>query len=435
MIKTIINAFKVKEIRNKLLLTLLLLFVYRIGCWLPIPGLKVELFQSAVVNESSGFLNLLSSISGGALSNGAFLALGVSPYITASIVMQLLQVVIPGLDRLAREGGEEGRKKMSFYIRICALVLSIGQAVAISIAYAQTAENIDMNILWNGAPTWLAVVFISTILVAGGMLTVWLGERINDLAVGNGMSLLLTVGILSSAGTALLSAVQQIGSDIYYLWNILILLAAVVLIFGLIVLVDESARNVPVKYAKQIQGRRMMGGQEHAIPLKINSVGVIPIIFANALLILPQFILSMFWPDALTWYSTYLGTGSWAYIVLSSALIFAFSFFYSSITFNPDDISKTIQQRGGFIPGFRPGKPTADYLRTINKRLVIFGSLYLSFILLIPSLVFNAISSGNSSLVSAFSATGLMILVSTALETNKQIEAQMFMRTYRGFLK
>ena len=435
MFKTIINAFKVKEIRNKILLTLLLLLVYRIGCWLPVPGLKATLFKGAIEGESSGFLNLLSLVSGGALSNGAFLALGVSPYITASIVIQLLQVVIPGLEKLVKEGGEEGRKKIGLYTRIAALVLSILQAGAIAFAYAENAENIDMNILWNGAPTWLAIVFISTILVAGGMFTVWIGERINDLGVGNGMSLLLSVGILSSAGTALLSAVGQIGEDIYYLWNILILLVGIIAIFGLIIFIDESNRNVPVKYAKQIQGRKMVGGQEQSIPMKLNSVGVIPIIFANAFLMLPQMIFSFFWEEGLNWYSTYLGAGSWAYIVLTSALIFVFSFFYSSLTFNPEDVSKTIQQRGGFIPGFRPGKPTADYLRGISRRLTVFGALFLAFIALVPSLVFNAISSGNTTLVSAFSATGLIILVSTALETHKQLEAQMFIRTYRGFLK
>ena len=433
MFKTLKNAFQVKEVRRKILLTLLFLLIYRIGCWLPIPGINVNVFQEAVVNESSGFLNLLSAISGGALSNGAFLALGVSPYITASIVIQLLSVAIPALERITREGTEESRKKISFYTRICALVLSVAQATGIAVAYA---GNVDMNILWAGAPQWLGCVVIALVLTAGGMFTVWLGEKITEFGIGNGLSLLIFVGILSSAGTALLSSVQNIANDINYIWTILIFLAGVIAIFGLIIFVDLAERKIPVNYAKQIKGRKMYGGQTSYIPIKVNSSGVMPIIFASALLTFPQLLMSIFWKDALNWYSRYLGAGSWVYIVLSALLILAFAYFYSQITFNPEDVSKRIQQNGGMINKIRPGKPTADYLKRISKRLTFIGAIYLAFIYLVPSLVFNAISGGaNATLVNAFSATGLMIVVSTALETNKQLEAQLFMRNYRGFLK
>lgn len=433
MFKTFINAFKVKELRGKILLTLLLLFIFRVGCWLPVPGIDVSAFGTQATGNE--FLGLLSSISGGALANGSFLALGVSPYISASIIIQLLAVAIPALERLSQQG-EEGRKKMSLYTRIAALVLSVIQAVGIVIAFK---EYIDPNMLWNGAPTWLACTIIATVLISGGMFTVWLGERITELGVGNGMSLLIFVGILSSAGTAILNAFQEVfGGNINYLWTLLIFALAILLIFGLIVFVDSAERRVPVQYAKQIKGRKMYGGQNSYIPIRVNGSGVMPIIFANALLTFPQLLFNMFWPNsnAYFWYAKYLGTGTWVYIILTALLILFFTYFYSQIIFNPEDVSKRIQQNGGFIPSIRPGKPTADYLKRISSRITFFGALFLAFIALIPSLALKGAGTAlDSSLINAFSATGLMIIVSVALELDKQLEAQMLMRNYKGFLK
>lgn len=430
MFKNLVNAFKTKEVRVKILLTLLLLLVYRIGCCLPIPGLDIEII--ADVPSSNSFLGLLNSISGGSLSNGAILALGVSPYISASIIIQLLSIAIPSWQRLSKEG-EEGRKKIARYTRIAALVLSIAQAVGIVLAFG---DIIDPRALWNGAPSWLISTFVGIALVAGGMFTVWLGERISDIGIGNGLSLLIFVGIVSSLGTSLLASIEGISSNLSHLWNILIFLVAVLLIFFLIVFVDLAERRVPVQYAKQIKGRKMYGGQSTNIPIRVNASGVMPIIFASALLTFPQLIMSIFWPnsDAMQWYNTNMGAGSWPYIVLTALLILFFSYFYSQISFNPDDISKQIQQNGGFIPGIRPGKPTADYLRKISNRVVLFGAIFLAFIALVPNLVFKGIS-GDSALINGFSATSLLIVVSVALEFDKQLEAQLLMRNYRGFLK
>ena len=291
--------------------------------------------------------------------------------------------------------------------------------------------------LWGGAPQWTTAIVVVLVLVAGAMFTVWLGERITELGIGNGLSLLIFVGILSSAGMAILANVQSIiKGDLNGLWTLLIFLAAVIVIFALIVFVDGAERRVPVQYAKQMKGRKMYGGQNTNIPIRVNGSGVMPIIFASALLTFPQMIMSIFWPNsnAMAWYNQWMGTGSWPYIVVSSLLILFFSYFYAQITFNPDDISKQIQQNGGFIPGIRPGKPTSDYLRKISNRIILFGAIFLAFINLVPSLVFKGIS-GNSTLVSAFSATGLLIVVSVALEFDKQLEAQLLMRNYRGFLK
>ena len=374
-------------------------------------------------------------ISGNALQNCSVLALGVSPYITASIVIQLLTVAIPALERLSRQG-EDGRRKINLYTRIAALVLSLAQAIGIVVAYSQYLDV--NNALWAGAPTWLIGAGVVIVLVAGGMFTVWIGERITDLGIGNGMSLLIFVGILSSSAYALSEGIKLAIENIATIWTIVLYIVAVILIFGLIVFVDSAERRVPIQYAKQIKGRKMYGGQSTFIPIKVNGSGVIPIIFASALLTFPQLIISIFAPESgfMTWWQRYMGTNSWLYIVLLALLILAFSFFYAQITFNPEDVSKRIQQQGGFIPGIRPGKPTADYLKKISRRITLFGAIFLALIALIPSLAFRAIGESASwgVLLNAFSATGLMILVSVALEFNQQLEAQMLMRNYKGFL-
>ena len=433
MFKTIYNAFKIKDIRRKLLLTLLLLLIYRLGCWLPIPGFDVTaLFEAEGTSGDFSIFGIMNMVSGDALANSSVLALGVSPYITASIVIQLLTVAIPKLERLSKQG-EDGRKKINLYTRIAALILALAQAIGIVVAYNQYLDV--NNALWAGTPAWVVGAGVVLILVAGGMFTVWIGERITDLGIGNGMSLLIFVGILSSSVSAFAKAIQLVGQDITYIWTIVLYLVAVIAIFALIVFVDNAERRVPVQYAKQIKGRKMYGGQSTFIPIKVNGSGVMPIIFASALLTFPQLIISIFAPES-TWYQQWLGTGSWLYIVLLALLILAFAFFYAQITFNPDDISKRIQQQGGFIPGIRAGKPTADYLKKISRRITFFGALFLALIALIPSLAFKAIgdSVGWGILINAFSSTGLMILVSVALEFDKQLEAQMLMRNYKGFL-
>lgn len=436
MFKTFINAFKIKDLRKKMLLTLLLLFIYRVGCWLTVPGISPgALKDSAQMSGGVTFLGLLNSISGGALANASFFALGVSPYISASIIIQLLAVAIPSLERVSKQG-EEGRKKINLYTRICALVLATAQAIGIVVSYE---GFIDTRMLGAGVPTWLTCAFIALVLISGAMFTVWLGERITDLGVGNGLSLLIFVGILSTACTGLYTAFQGVGQNIDYIWTILVFLLAVVVIFALIVFIDNAERKVPVQYAKQVKGRKMYGGQSTNIPIKVNATGVIPIIFANAIVSFPQMLISIFWPNTpfADWWTKYMGTASWVYIVATALLILFFAYFYAQITFNPEDVSKQIQQNGGFIPGIRAGKPTAEYLGKISSRLTLFGAIYLAFIALVPSLVFNALAttSLDSTLINAFSVTGLMILVSVALELDKQLDAQMLMRNYRGFLK
>ena len=432
MFKTIIDAFKIKEVRRKILFTLLLLFIYRVGCWLPIPGIVKDVFASQVEGDQNGFLGLLSTLSGGALSNASILALGVSPYINASIIIQLLQVAIPKLDEIAKSG-EDGKKKINLYTRIAALVLGVAQAIGITVSLS--GSGLFDTRLWGEGFAFLAPIFTVIILVAGAMFTVWLGERITENGIGNGLSMLIFIGILSSAGTAILSSITSIATNIDYLWNLIIFLVAVVLVFALIIFIDGAERKVPVQYAKQVKGRKTYGGQSNCIPVRVNGSGVIPIIFASALLSFPYMLISMFWPDSVEGYNSVLGAGTWLYIILTAVLILFFSYFYAQITFKPEDISKNIQQGGGFINGVRPGKDTTEYLSKISKRITLFGAIFLAFIALVPSVVFNLIGGNlSSTLTGAFSATGMMIVVSVALEFQKQLEAQMITRNYKGFL-
>lgn len=431
MFKTIIDAFKIKEVRRKILITLLLLLIYRVGCWLPIPGVSPEVFHQNVTEDQSGFLGLLSTLSGGALSNASILALGVSPYINASIIIQLLQVAIPKLDELAKSG-EDGRKKINFYTRMAALVLAVAQAIGITASLGSSAL-FDAS-FWTGGSVAFAGVFTIVILVAGAMFTVWLGERITQNGIGNGLSMLIFVGILSSTGTAVLGAITSVSTNIDHLWNLLVFLLTVVLVFAFIIFVDGAERKIPVQYAKQIKGRKTYGGQSNCIPVRLNGSGVIPIIFASAIISFPYMLISIFWPNAADGYNAILGTNTPLYIILTAVLILFFSYFYAQITFNPEDISKRIQQGGGFINGVRPGKETKDFLSRVSKRITFFGAVFLAFVALVPSVIFGVTEGNLTGLSGAFGATSMMIVVSVALEFQKQLQAQMITRNYKGFL-
>ena len=429
MFKTLKEAFQNKEVRVKIFIVLGLLVLFRLGCWIPVPGISASQFQSSV--ESQTFLSLLSGITGGALSNGAILALGVSPYITAQIVVQLLTMAIPSWERLSKEG-EEGRKKLTGYTKILTLILATAQAIGIVVSFSN-AGAINTGLFFGTG--WLTSAVVVMVLVAGALFTMWLGEKITDTGIANGLSLLIFVGILSTAGTAIFNTIVESTGDPNKLWQLLAFMVALIIIFSMIVLMDGAERKVPVQYAKQVRGRKMYGGQSTNIPIKLMGTGVLPIIFAMSLLSFPQIIMSIFWPtsSAATWYNTYLGAGSWAYSIIAGVLILFFSYFTSYMSFKPDDISRQIQSNGGFIPGIRPGKTTAEYLNRINKRIVFFGACFLAFLTIVPTLIFKAI--GDTGLVSAFSATGMIIVVSVALEIDKQLQAQLLMKNYKGFLK
>lgn len=432
MFETLVNAFKIKEIRRKIYFTILLLIVYRLGCYIPVPGIDAEALATQITGND--FLSIMNGITGGALANGTLFAMGIGPYINASIIMQLLTVGIPPLERLSKQG-EDGRKKIAQYTRYFTMALAIIQAVGILVGFGGSGL-IDSSVFPNAQ--WLLYIFIVIIFCAGSALTMWLGERITENGVGNGISLLIFVGILASAGLAIVDALRNAFSgDQVAMWQLIGFLIAVIVIFGLIVYVDLAERKIPVQYAKQVKGRKMYGGQTTHIPIRINASGVLPLIFAYALLSFPQLIINMFWPTsaAANWYAQWLGMGTWLYSVVVCVLIVFFAFFYAQIQFNAEDVSRNIQQYGGFIPGIRPGKPTTEYLSRVNNRITLFGAIFLALVALVPTLIFKAVAGDGSSLINAFSTTGLLIVVSVALEFDKQLEGQIMMRHYKGFLE
>lgn len=454
MFETIKNCFKVKEIRKKIFITLLLLLVFRIGCYIPVPGIDSDTFSEAISNYS--FLELMSSITGSSLANATLFALGISPYINASIIIQLLTVGIPALERLSRQG-EEGRKKIAQITRYVTIVLAIAQAIGIIVNIAINSEESALNLVMFGggesglmsetAATWLAGIFLVVVYTAGAMLVMFIGERITEYGVGNGISLVIFVGIISTAGITIVGKFEELfNGDLNALWILIGFFILTILEFTAIVAVDLSERRIPVQYAKQVKGRKMYGGQSTVIPIRIAGGGVMPLIFAFALISFPAMLASLFWPGSgfeqgvTQWFSgsSPYWYGQLIYMVVLCLLIFAFAFFYSSMQFNPEDVSKTIQQNGGFIQGIRPGKPTADYLKKISNRITLFGAIYLSLVAFIPSIISMIVVSLNisdTSLLSVFSTTGILIVVSVALELDKQLQSQLMMKNYKGFLK
>lgn len=430
MFQTLKNAFLDKDIRKKLIITLLILLIYRIGCFVPVPGINPTAFGSLATGND--FFRVLSTITGGSLQNGTLFALGILPYINASIILQLLTLVIPPLERWAKEGGEEGRQKMAQLTRISAIVLAIVQGIGIVISWNNSGY---IQGLFGMESPVLTMIFVIVIMVAGSNLTMWLGEKITEYGVGNGTSLIIFVGIISGVGTSFINEFQLIGENPEVVWKLILYVVMVLLVFVFIIFVDLAERRITVQYAKQIKGNKMYGGQNAIIPIRVNANGVMPIIFASSFLMFPQMIAS-FWPESAfyIWWATNLGVGTWGYGLVMAVLILFFAFFYAKIQFDADDISRNIQSRGGFIPGIRPGRPTGDYLNRINNRITLFGALFLAVLSLIPSVVFSQIMEG-SALVNAFSATGMLITVSVALEFNKQLEDQLMRKNVKGFLK
>ncbi len=428
MFQTIVKAFKMPDVRKKILITIAIIFIYRIGCVLPVPGLN-DGYADAFAEGGYTFLQIMSAVSGGALGQGRFFAMGIGPYINASIIIQLLTVGIPALERLSKQG-EEGRRKINNYTRILTLFLAIAQAIGILVAFK---DNIEFGFLFGseGFNKFLSYAFLVIVFTAGAALTMWLGERITDYGVSNGISLLIFTGILATAGTAIVSLVTSKPIE-ESAWQLIGFVIAAILIFAAIVAVNSAERKIPVQYAKQIKGRKMYGGQSTHIPIKVNSSGVMPLIFSFAILSFPDLIMNLVGVTD-NWWIRNMGTGSWVYTVVLCVLILFFSYFYNQIQFNPDDISKSIQGNGGFIPGYRPGKPTADYLKKVSNRITLFGAIFLALVALVPSLVFKAI--GNETLVNAFSATGLLIVVSVALEFEQALQSQIMMKQYKGILK
>ena len=438
MFKTIRNALKTPDVRKKLLYTLILIVIFRLGCYITVPG--VDNFQLAEVFNGQGMASLIDLISGGAFSRLSIFAMSISPYITASIVIQLLGMVIPALERLTKEGGEEGRNKINRYTKLLTVVLALIEGLGIYLSYRSSGIFIDTTFITG------ATVVIS--LMAGTALLMWLGDQITSKGIGNGISIIIFVGIVAGLPSAVTTIWNLIfGAGAFSTTGLLIALAiivgAILLVAG-VVFVQQAERRVPVQYSKRVVGRKMVGAQNTNIPLKLAMAGVMPVIFASSFMTFPAMIIQMFVPDIATqtgfWnviYNFSIATStsnvaigySIANAIIYLLLILGFTYFYTYATFNPAEVSNNIKKNGGFIPGIRAGKPTTDYLSSIISKITLFGGLFLAVIAIIPMLL------RFTSLNIAFGGTSILIVVGVALETVQQLESQLVMRHYKGFLE
>lgn len=435
MFTTLKNAFKIKEIRKKLLFTLGMLVVIRLGSQLPVPGVDRHYFSNWFAQQTGDAFNFFDAFTGGSFLNMSILALNITPYITSSIIMQLLTIAIPKLEEMQKEG-EDGRKKIASITRYVTVALALIESTAMAITFGRSGLLENFN--------FLNVITVITALTAGSAFLMWIGERITENGVGNGISIVLVINIISRIPQDIAQLFEQFvfGKAIAVgAVAAVIILAIILAMVIMVIILNDATRKIPVQYAKKVQGRKMVGGQTSSIPMKVNTSGVIPIIFASSLMQLPVIVCS---------FAGYRGSGVWAHILrgLSSSnwcnprepvysigllayivLVIFFAYFYTSITFNPIEIAENMKKQGGFIPGIRPGKPTSEYLTKILNYIVFIGAVGLTIICVVP-FVFNGVFGAQVS----FGGTSLIIIVSVVLETIKQVESQMLVRNYKGFL-
>ena len=425
MIRTVAKAWKIPDIRKKIIFTLLMLVVFRVGSQIPVPGIDREILAQTFDSET-GLFALFNLFSGGAFSQFTIFALSITPYITASIILQLLTIAIPSLERLAREG-VEGRKKIAAYTRYLTVVLAIIQAIGVSIGlFRQALISTD----------FFSVAVIVLVLAAGTTFLMWLGEQINEHGIGNGISLIIFAGIVSRLPSAIQEVWTKIADGSMSIVTLIIFVIFCVLVIVGIIYIQQGQRRVPVQYAKRVVGRKMYGGQATHIPMKVNQAGVIPVIFAMSFLQFPLTITYFMDPasGAAQWIEKWLSPmgspGVWVYAAFNVVLIIFFTYFYTSVTFNPVEVAHNMKANGGFIPGIRPGKATIEYLNRVMTRITFVGAIFLAAVAILPTLV-----SELGGLNFHFGGTSLLIAVGVALDTMKQLEQQMVMRNYQGFLK
>lgn len=419
MLESLRSSVKVSELRYKLLFTLAMIFVFRLGAHIPIPGVNPEKFAELV--NSGLIFGFFDVISGGALKNFAIFAMGITPYINASIIMQLLTVVIPHLERLKKEGAE-GQKKITQYTRYLTVVLAFVQGLGMVIGVKGSLVN----------PGVITLIATALTITAGTTLLMWIGEQITEKGIGNGISLLIFAGIVSRVPQGLSRMIEYLNAGTI---NILSLIALVIiggLVIAGVVAIQEGQRRIPVQYAKRVVGRRVYGGQTTHLPLKVNQAGVIPIIFASSLLMFPESLAQWFATSApAAFYVQWFGWGTAAHTIIYALLIIGFTYFYTSVIMNPVDVADNIKKYGGFIPGLRPGRPTADYITKIMNRITLAGAIFLALIAILPSFVLLATQIPNV----YFGGTALLIVVGVALDTMKQVESHLLMRSYQGFIR
>ena len=426
MIKTLRNAWRIPELRKKIMFTMLILLVYRIGNVIPIPYIDSTTLSAYFTGLQDTILGLYNMMSGSAFSMGTVFALSIQPYINASIIVQLLTIAIPALERMAKEEGEEGKKKIEMITRISTVVLGL----IMGWAYYMMVKN-QAGIITD--KSFMAAVVIILTFTAGSAVVMWLGEQITAHGIGNGISMILFANIISGIpqGVQLIISMFTGAAVKQTWWQGVVAIVGVAALVIFIIFVNDAERRIPVQYAKRVVGRKMYGGQSTNLPIKVSMSGVMPVIFAQSICSLPATICTFFgWTK--NWaYNNLFSSSSWAYIIFYFLMIFFFSWFYASIQYDPVEIGNNLKKNGGFIPGFRPGKPTADFIKKVINKIIIFGALYLGVVALLP-LIAGKYMTGIANL--AIGGTSVIIVVGVGLETVKALEAQMLMRHYKGFL-
>ena len=427
MLQTLRNAWRIEEIRRKILFTLLIILLYRLGNAIPVPYVNIAALQSYFAMLQNTVLGLLDVMSGGAFSNATIFALSIQPYINASIIIQLLCIAIPALERMSKEEGEEGKKKIAAITRYVTVAIGLLQGFG----FYMLIKNNGILVADAQSSVWAAIVIILT-FTSGSALIMWLGEQITEYGIGNGISMILFASIISRLPSSFVTSVRNIILGQLQWWVLLLMVLGALAIIVLIVFVNDSERRIPVQYAKRVVGRKMYGGQSTHLPMKVNMSGVMPIIFAQSIASVPATI-AAFTGKTDGWVSTWFGTNSIPYAIIYFLLIIFFAYFYSTIQFNPVEVANNLKKNGGFIPGFRPGKPTSEFIHKVLNKITLFGAIYLGIIAVVPILVAHFSQSAALTGIS-LGGTSIIIVVGVALETVRALEAQMLMRNYKGFL-
>ena len=421
MFTTLRNAWRIPELRKKLIFTVLIMLLYRIGNVIPVPYINVHALTTFFdTTLSDTILGLYNAMSGSAFSQATVLALSIQPYINSSIIIQLLTIAIPALERLQKDGGEEGKKKLNQITRITTVALGL----LMGWAYYMMLKG-QSGILMEGHDDFLSAMVIILAFAAGSSVVMWLGEQITEHGIGNGISIILFANIISRLPAMLNTTIHMIW------WHIILIVVGMLALVVLIVFVNDAERRIPIQYAKRVVGRKVYGGQNTNLPIKVSMTGVMPVIFAQSICSLPATICAFGGWTTGWWYENVFSSTSWLYAAIYFLLIFFFSWFYASIQYDPVEISNNLKKNGGFIPGFRPGKPTADFIKKVINKIIVFGAVYLGIVALLPIIAGNLLPSVKSL---AIGGTSVIIVVSVALETVKALEAQMLMRHYKGFL-
>ena len=417
------NAWKIDDLRKKILFTLVIILLYRLGNAVPVPYVDIDALGQYFNQMQNTVLGLLNVMSGGAFSNATIFALSIQPYINASIIIQLLTIAIPALERMSKEEGEEGKKKIASITRYTTVAIGLIQGFAYYYMIMRSGF-----LTADGSGVWAAIVIILT-FTSGSALIMWLGEQITEFGIGNGISIILFASIVSRFPTSLYQMVTNAVNGTVAWWVDLLLLIGALAMIVLIVLINDSERRIPVQYAKRVVGRKMYGGQSTHLPMKVNMSGVLPIIFAQSIASLPATIAAFTGHSNSAWAST----TSIPYAIIYFLLIIFFAYFYSTIQFNPVEVANNLKKNGGYIPGFRPGKPTSEFIKKVLNKITLFGAIYLGIIAVVPILISHFSTTADLSGIS-LGGTSIIIVVGVALETVRALEAQLLMRNYKGFL-